>query len=242
MIALAALLLSDHPRFRALALYQNGGHHIAYSKRARIWLDDLAAKNNFAVDYINTPDPIDEAYLKRYKLFIQLDYAPYGWPEKAAAAFQDYIEQGKGGWIGFHHASLIGEFDGFKTWDWFSNFMGGIKWKDYIPTFARANVLVEDAKHPVMRGVPAKFPVLAEEWYTWDKDPRPNVHVIATVDESSYEPDSKIKMGDHPVIWSNPNVKARNVYIFMGHTPDLFDNNAYTQIFRNAIFWAAGGR
>ena len=50
-----------------------------------------------------------------------------------------------------------------------------------------------------------------------------------------------IKMGgDHPVIWSNPNFKARNVYIFMGHHGGLFDNSNFVQLFRNAIFWGAG--
>jgi hypothetical protein len=46
-------------------------------------------------------------------------------------------------------------------------------------------------------------------------------------------------MGDHPVIWTNEHVKARNIYIFMGHSPDLFENEAYKKIFTNAIFWAA---
>lgn len=241
MMLLAAMTLAIQPRFRALVLYENGGHHIAYSKRARVWLDDLAAKNGFAVDYINDTGRIDEEFLKRYKLFIQLDYPPYGWKPGAVTAFQDYIERGLGGWIGFHHASLLGEFDGYPMWEWFSNFMGGIRWKNYIATFARAEVRVEDRRHPVMRGVPDRFPVMTEEWYTWDKDPRPKVHVIADVDEASYQPDSDVKMGDHPVIWSNPRVKARNVYIFMGHSPDLFDNEAYKLVFRNAIFWAAGG-
>jgi len=47
-------------------------------------------------------------------------------------------------------------------------------------------------------------------------------------------------MGDHPVIWTNDRFAARNIYVFMGHSPDLFDNQSYTAIFRNAIFWAAG--
>jgi type 1 glutamine amidotransferase len=67
-----------------------------------------------------------------------------------------------------------------------------------------------------------------------------NVHVLASVDEATYAPDSPIKMGDHPVIWTNRKVAARNLYIFMGHSPDLFDNAAYTTLVRNAIFWAAG--
>jgi len=46
-------------------------------------------------------------------------------------------------------------------------------------------------------------------------------------------------MGDHPVIWTNEHYKARNIYIFMGHHPDLFQNPAFATIFRNSVFWAA---
>ena len=68
-------------------------------------------------------------------------------------------------------------------------------------------------------------------------------NVLATVDESSYVPNSMIKMGgDHPVIWSNPYYKARNVYIFMGHHAGLFDDPNFTQLFRNATFWGAAQR
>jgi type 1 glutamine amidotransferase len=42
-------------------------------------------------------------------------------------------------------------------------------------------------------------------------------------------------------VWTNEHYKARNVYIFMGHGAELFDNQTFTQIFKNAIFWAAGG-
>lgn len=227
------------PRFKVIALYENGGHHIEYSKAAKIWLDKLAADSNFSIDYIQNTDQINDEFLNRYQLFIQLDYAPYAWKPAAVEAFQKYIEQGRGGWIGFHHASLLGEFDGYPMWNWFSTFMGGIRWKNYIATFARANVKVEDQQHPVMKGIPSTFLVKTEEWYTYDKSPRPNVHVIASVDENSYTPSSAIKMGDHPVVWTNEQVKARNIYIFMGHSPDLFANDAYKKLFTNAIFWAA---
>lgn len=228
------------PKFRVLALAENSGHHIQYSKVARVWLDKLAADSNFSIDYIITTDSIDEAYLKNYQLFIQLDYPPYAWKDKAVKAFEKYIAEGRGGWIGFHHATLLGEFDGYPMWEWFFHFMGDIKWKDYIPDFAAGDVKVEDLSHPVMKGVPSSFHIEKEEWYTYDKSPRPNVHVIASVDESSYTPVSVKKMGDHPVVWTNKNYKARNVYIFMGHSPDLFGDENYKTLFRNAIFWAAG--
>lgn len=228
------------PKFRVIALYENGGHHVEYSKAARVWLDKLAADKNFAIDYIQNTDQIDDAFLAKYQLFIQLDYAPYAWKDKAVTAFQNYISKGKGGWIGFHHASLLGEFDGYPMWNWYDQFMGGITFKNYIATFAKATVNIEDTKHPVMKGVSPSFSVEREEWYTYDKSPRPNVHVLATVDESTYVPDSQIKMnGDHPVIWTNPKYKARNIYIFMGHSPLLFNSKDYTTLFSNAIFWAA---
>lgn len=228
------------PRFKVIALYENGGHHVAYSKAARVWLDSLASANNFSIDYIQNTDKIDDAFLANYQLFIQLDYPPYAWKDKAVAAFENYITQGKGGWIGFHHATLLGEFDGYPMWQWFHEFMGGIRFKNYIATFAKAKVNIEDKNHPVMKGVSPSFMVQQEEWYTYDKSPRPNVHVLASVDESTYEPNSDIKMGDHPVVWTNPKYKARNIYIFMGHSPLLFNNNDYKRLFTNAVFWAAG--
>jgi type 1 glutamine amidotransferase len=99
---------------------------------------------------------------------------------------------------------------------------------------------VEDRSHPCLRGLPKSFTISREEWYTWDRSPRPNVHVLASVDETTYSPASEVKMGDHPVIWTNEHVAARNVYLFMGHGPDLLENSAFTTVLRNAVLWAAG--
>ena len=63
--------------------------------------------------------------------------------------------------------------------------------------------------------------------------------VLASVDETTYTDPSAVRMGDHPVIWSNERMAARNVYIFMGHGPWLLEDDAFTTIFRNAILWAA---
>lgn len=35
-------------------------------------------------------------------------------------------------------------------------------------------------------------------------------------------------------------IKARNVYVFMGHSPELFDDVADKAILTNGILWAAG--
>ena len=227
------------PRFRAVALAEHASIHKPFVDAAKVWLGKLAAEEHFAVDYLEDTERIDRAFLRPYALFIQLDYPPYRWTPRAQAAFIRYVEEGRGGWIGFHHATLLGEFDGFPMWPWFHRFMGGIRFKDYIATFATGRVNVEAPKHPVLRGVPSPFVIENEEWYTYDASPRRNVQVLASVDEGSYRPETPIRMGDHPVVWSNPRVKARNVYIFMGHHAELFENPSFTRIFRNAVFWAA---
>jgi type 1 glutamine amidotransferase len=229
-----------HPTFRLVVLAEAGGIHRPFVDAAKVWLEKEAATDNFFVDYIQDTEKIDDAFLSRYQVFVQLNYPPYGWTPTAVAAFTKYIEEGRGGWIGFHHATLLGEFDGYPMWPWFSQFMGGIRFTDYIPKFATATVVVEDPSHAVMKGLAPTFVVDQEEWYTWDKSPRPNVHVLARVDESTYSPDTRTKMGgDHPVVWTNEHYKAQNVYIFMGHHPELFHNPAFTTIFRNSILWAA---
>jgi type 1 glutamine amidotransferase len=226
-------------KFHVVAIAEAGGIHRPFVDAAKTWLAREAAADGFSIDYIENTDSIDDSFLSRYQLFIQLNYPPYGWKPAAVQAFQRYVEQGRGGWIGFHHATLLGEFDGYPMWPWFSGFMGGIRFTNYIPGFATATVRVEAPTHPVMKGVPLAFPVKDEEWYTYDKSPRASVEVLASVDEHTYAPDTNTKMGDHPVIWINEHVRARNVYIFMGHHPGLFENRTFTTIFHNAILWAA---
>src|SRR5687767_3022479 len=64
--------------FKVLVLAENGGHHIAYSTRAKQWLDSMAIDSNFSVTYISDTKRIDKAFLPQFSLFIQLDYPPYG--------------------------------------------------------------------------------------------------------------------------------------------------------------------
>ena len=230
-------LLGKPHKAKVLVLTERGGQHGGFTDAGLKWLAAEGAKGNFSITEINNARNITEAYLSQFSLVIQLDFPPYTWPKEAEDAFVKYIEEGRGGWIGFHHATLLGEFDGYPMWQWFSDFMGGVRFKNYIAPLADGTLIVEDEQHPVMKGVPASFVVPDDEWYIYDKSPRPNVHVLANVDESSYTPASDIKMGDHPVVWVNENKKARNVYFQIGHSSKLYETEGFTTMFRNAINW-----
>jgi len=237
---MACQLSSVQAQMKVLVLTERGGQHASFTDTALEWLRKTGEKEGFVIEEINNPKKINKEYLAQFKTIIQLDYPPYTWSKEAEDAFVDYIEQGKGGWVGFHHAGLLGEFDGYPMWQWFSDFLGGIRFKNYIAKTASATAYVEDKKHPVMKGVNAHFLVPNDEFYTFDKSPRKNVKVLASVDEDSYQPYSDIKMGDHPIIWTNPNVKARNVYFLIGHSGSLFASADFTKMFNNAIQWSAG--
>lgn len=233
-------LLGKPHKAKVLVLTERGGQHGGFTDAGLRWLAAEGAKGNFSITEINNARNITEAYLSQFSLVIQLDFPPYTWPKEAEDAFVKYIEEGHGGWIGFHHATLLGEFDGYPMWQWFSDFMGGVRFKNYIAPLADGTLIVEDEQHPVMKGVPASFVVPDDEWYIYDKSPRPNVHVLANVDESSYTPASDIKMGDHPVVWVNESKKARNVYFQIGHSSKLYETEGFTTMFRNAIDWTLG--
>ncbi len=222
---------------KILVLNEGGGQHGPFTKVAMEWLRDYAASHNLAVTELRNANPISEKFLDGYDCVIQLDFPPYTWPADAEDAFESYIDEGKGGWIGFHHATLLGEFDGYGLWKWFSDFMGGITFRNYIAPLADGIVHLEVTDHPVTEGLPSEFTLADDEWYTYDYSPRANVTVLANVDENSYSPMSDIKMGDHPVIWVNPTKKARNVYIQPGHSPRLFESPEFVKLFSNAINW-----
>jgi chitinase len=235
--------VAAHPKdttqkINILILTERGGQHESFTAAAIQWLETEKKNLNITFTEINNTKPVNDAYLQRFQLILQLDYPPYSWTKEAETTFVNYIDKGLGGWIGFHHATLLGEFDGYPLWNWFSEFMGGIRFQNYIAQLADGTVRVEDANHPVMIGVSPSFVLLGDEWYTFDQSPRPNVHVLANVDETSYKPETNIKMGDHPAVWVNEKKKARNVYFLMGHSNKLFESEDFKTMFANAIKWA----
>lgn len=244
LLALALIVaaaVSCHDKSKSiLVLTERGGIHEPFVEAGLQWLDSLSSAENYKLTVINDTEDMTHQSLRTFDLILQLNYPPYMWTEEASASFIDYIEEGWGAWIGFHHASLLGEFDGYPMWEWASEFLGNIVYENYIPELSDGKVRVEAPNHPIMQGVPDSFIIYDDEWYIYNRSPRNDVTVLAHVDEDSYTTDTKVKMGDHPVIWTNPDVAARNVYFQMGHSPRLFDNGNFTRMLENAIAWSLG--
>src|ERR1017187_7120932 len=65
-------------RFKVIALAEAGGIHRPFVDAAKVWLQKQSVDNNFSVDYIEDTGKIDDAFLSQYRVFIQLNYPPYG--------------------------------------------------------------------------------------------------------------------------------------------------------------------
>jgi len=121
---------ADTPAFHVLVLTERGGIHEGFVEGALNWLGYFSKENNFDYTVINKADSLTDKYLSGFRVFLQLNYPPYMWSDSSKSAFIKYMEEGRGGWVGLHHASLLGEFDGYPMWNWYSQFMGGIRWKN----------------------------------------------------------------------------------------------------------------
>ncbi len=220
--------------FKVFMIASKASDHIAMSTEAKIQVEKLGAANGFTVDYTTDPALITEANLAKYQVFLQCHFAPFEMSVAQRAIFQKFIDDGKG-WVGIHAAGLTGDqFNpSMPTWTWYTEFFGGITWVVH-PALQTGTILFEDRTHPITQNLPASFQ-LKDEWYEWNKNPRPNVHVLAKADESTYK---QVKpQGDHPMIWCNPKY-PKMVYIGIGHDVSDWTNANYILLIREALMWA----
>jgi type 1 glutamine amidotransferase len=145
------------------------------------------------------------------------------------AAFETWIGAG-GGYVGVHSAADT-EYD----WPFYGTLMGAYFLSH--PDIQQASVDVE-ADHPTIVGLPSPW-VRTDEWYNFQTNPRPNVTVLATVDESTYTGGT---MGaDHPITWSHPTGGGgRAFYTAMGHTDESYCDPLFRRLLVGALRWVAG--
>src|SRR5260221_7816405 len=225
----------QHP-FKVLIVASRAKDHLKMIAAAKPFFEELGQKNGFDIDFTDDTSKINDANLKNYQVFVMLQLAPFDMSYSQQAALQKFVKHGKG-WVGIHAAGLTGKEFLAKSsnyWQWFEGFIGGILYSPH-PAFQKATVIVEDHKHPATMHLSATFEI-SDEWYEWDKSPRDNVRVLASVDESTYQQNKP--MGDHPVIWTNESFR-RMIYISIGHSPEDFTNQNYVTLVQDAIVWAA---
>ncbi|MBD8077637.1 ThuA domain-containing protein [Cellulosimicrobium arenosum] len=149
------------------------------------------------------------------------------------AAFQGYI-RGGGGFVGLHAAT-----DTMHTVPWYSELTGGGARFASHPAQQQATMRVESPAHPSTEHLPAAWDRF-DEWYNYTQNPREDVHVLITLDESTYSPGGNAMGADHPLAWCHNFEGGRSWYEGAGHTDASWTDPAFRQHVLGGVEWTAG--
>lgn len=234
IFAFTAIQAHAQKKLNVIVVGSTDKYHAGSVAKGRQFFAKLGAENNFNVCFTQDTAMINDDTLAKYQVFVQLHLAPFDMSHAQQMAVQKFIEQGKG-WVGVHAAGLTGKqfHPNDVYWHWFEDAMGGVTYSPH-PKFQQGTLVIEDRRHPVTRQLPDSI-VMTDEWYEFDKSPRPAVHVLASADESTYHQNKP--MGDHPLVWINEKYR-RFIYVGAGHDSTAYNNPPYALLLKNAVVWA----
>ena len=226
----AAFARSDEPRVLVFTRTTGFRHDsIIAGAEAIVKLGERAA---FVVDPTDDPADFNAENLKKYRAVVFLNTTGNILDEPQQAALEGFVRAG-GGWVGIHAAADT-EYD----WKWYGGLVGAY-FKSH-PAVQQATIRVTDRVHPSTAHLPPRW-TRTDEWYDYTTNPRGRVHVLMSLDESSYSgatmEDGKL---DHPIAWCHEYDGGRAFYTGLGHTADTFAEPAFLDHLKGGILWAAG--
>lgn len=157
-------------------------------------------------------------------------------------AFKKYIESG-GGFLGIHGAGGDPSF----YWDWYVEKLIGATFIGHPnnPQFQTARIDVAKNATGVGQSLAPGWS-MNDEWYSFAESARKKgVSIIATLDESTYDPGNifgrDLHMGeDHPIVWSQCVKKGRSLYTAIGHRAEVYHLPENLILLRDALQWVIG--
>ena len=145
------------------------------------------------------------------------------------AAFENYIRSG-GGFAGIHAAS-----DTEYEWPWYGGLVGA--YFESHPAIQSATQVVENGSHPSTAHLNLKW-TRTDEWYDYSSNPRAEVNVLLSLDESSYE--GGVMGDDHPSAWYHDYDGGRSWYTAGGHTSASYAEPDFRTHLLGGLRYAAG--
>jgi type 1 glutamine amidotransferase len=232
-VALALALASttqDIHHYSILAFSKTAGYRHDSIPDARRAILDIAMDRGWSVSFTEDADAIDSNRLKNYDAVVFISTTGKFLDDKQVKALQGFIHGG-GGWVGIHAAA-----DAMYDTPWYGKLVGAF----FLihPAQQEADVKIEDTTEPSMQGLPAIWH-RKDEWYDYRTDPRADVHVLASLVQSSYKGS---KMGDdHPITWKHEFEGGRAWYTGMGHVKESYTDPLFLHMLAEGITWACGG-
>jgi type 1 glutamine amidotransferase len=232
-------------RFSALIFSETAAfRHTECIPSGTVALAQAALRERFEVDATENSGAFTDENLENYDVVIFLCTTGDVLNDAQQAAFERYIQDG-GGYAGIHSASDT-EYD----WAWYGGLVGAY-FRDHPGVagvnaqFQVASMDVEDRKSEATKRLPRRW-TREEEWYNFRTNPRDSVHVLLSVDESTYDPRGYSQpggspgMGDHPISWCQDYDGGRAFYTALGHRGTYWDEPLLLSHVVGGIKMAAG--
>jgi len=221
----------------------NGFRDVPSVNAARAAFLAMAERKGWAVATTDKGGAINPATLRQFDAIIWNNVSGDVLTLAQRDALKRYIENG-GGFVAVHGSGG----DPVYFWDWYADKLIGGRFKGHPmePQFQDARINVENPSHPIARGLPRQW-TMNDEWYSFNSNPRQaGALVILTLDESTYKATGPmgidLRMGDHPIAWTNCLGKGRAFYSAIGHRPETYSQPQHVALLERAIEWAATDR
>ena len=189
----------------------------------------LGAANDFLVVHTENSAAFTQANLAPFEAIVFLNTTGDVLNAAQQAVFENYIRSG-GGFVGVHSAA-----DTEHGWQWYGELLGA--YFASHPAIQQATIEVADRVHVSTAHLPDRW-VRTDEWYNYSLNPRGDVHVLATLDESTYA--GGTQGFDHPISWYKYFEGGRSWYTGLGHTEGTYAEPFFQQHLLGGILFAAG--
>ena len=193
-------------------------------------IQKLGNENGFAVDTTKNAALFTDENLKQYSAVIFLSTTGNILDQFQEAAFERYIQAG-GGYVGIHAAADT-EYD----WGWYND-LAGAQFLSHPRGTPTADFIIKDKNFKATEFFTDTIWNRTDELYNY-KNINPDVNVVMTLDESSYEGGEN---GDfHPIAWYHDFDGGRAFYTGGGHTDASFSEDLFLKHLLGGIEYAIG--
>ncbi|MGW9631169.1 ThuA domain-containing protein [Agromyces sp. NPDC055520] len=228
--------------------HDGGSHILIFTKTTQYRHTDAIDKGTPLITAALEAEGMEVTHTEDSTIFNDTDLAGFDaiimfqasgdpWNADQKAALERYQQAG-GGIVAIHNAT-----DMRGNYTWWDNLVGSL-----MPGHAATGsdpgqagtVRIEDDTHPSTEHFESTRWERGDEWYNFSNNVRGTAHVLASMDESTYDAGGN-KMGyDHPISWCKPYDGGRTWTTAMGHYGSHYSEPKFMQHIVGGVKYAAG--
>ncbi|ESQ89913.1 hypothetical protein ABAC460_11480 [Asticcacaulis sp. AC460] len=216
-----------------LMLSKMNGYVHASAPTARQAILDMAANRNWTIYATDNAAIFNPDQLKHFDVVVLNNTSGDLFTPDQREAFKSWIQNG-GRVVAIHGAGATAS----TPWPWFHDTVIGARFTGH-PKLQPGTIYITDRDHQATRALPPTWP-RNDEWYSFDHNPRgKDTRVLATIDETTYDPTDPLRMGaDHPIMWTRCIAAGGAFFTAIGHDAANWDDPVFRGHIDGALIWA----